>query len=56
MTFKVFDDKYYVWFKMKDEEGRVFEEEYFALTLTDFEILYGNISYDIIEIKLKKVE
>ena len=47
-----FEDSYNVKMVLRDEDGRIYEEEYDEMSLTDFEVLYGQISDEMIECHL----
>lgn len=50
-----FNDSYYIKWVLEDENGLKWSEEYNEMSLNDFEVLYGNNSYKIIEIEMRLV-
>lgn len=47
--------EYRILIKLKDIDGNIYQEVHRKMTLTDFEILYGNYSDEIIELYMYKM-
>ena len=48
-----FNDNYIVRLVLRDKDGLIYREEHDDMSLTDFEVLYGNISDELIEVEMK---
>lgn len=47
-----FEDSYYIFIRSVDENGEIIDEEYDEMSLSDFEVVYGNITNHIVEVKV----
>lgn len=48
-----FIDNYKMTWKLKNPRGEEYKETYVNISLSDFETIYGNNTYEIIEIELR---
>lgn len=51
-----FKDSYTVQMILEDEDGKRFEENYDEMSLSDFEVNYGNIFHKIVSIEIRLKE
>lgn len=51
-----FKDSYTIQMVLEDEEGKRFEENYDEMSLSDFEVNYGNIFHKIVSIEIRLKE
>ena len=51
----MFKDSYYMTWTLKDEQGKLHVEEHVNISLSDFEVIYGNNVHHIEKIELRLI-